>query len=62
MGATLTSKEVKFSASWATAVTVSNVLGMYEPPHRSVWATGQEGRRSSQMGYGSVTKPGSKMS
>src|SRR3954453_20175409 len=47
-GLTITNSELKCSVSWAIAVTSAWFTGSHAPPKRSVWATGQPPRSSSQ--------------
>ncbi|CAB4731641.1 unannotated protein [freshwater metagenome] len=56
---TPTSAELKCSTSWAIATTSSYLVGIHDPPQRSVCATGQVPRSSSYTGYGSFTNSGS---
>src|ERR1700722_18361133 len=54
--------ELKWSMSWARSTTSWYRVGSQVLPRRSVWATGHDRRRSSQMEKGSVTYPGSSTS
>ena len=54
-GITVMSSELKCSMSWARSTTSWYGVGSQVLPRRSVWATGQDCRRSSQMLNGSST-------